>query len=295
MSQLDYDFSQCVQLFQKHLERNNYSPETIRGYEQDLMYFGEFIMEKKEKDSIGIREIGKRDLLNFMDDGREKGHKVNSVARRISTMKSFYKFLVYELDYDIDVAARVRMPRAYVPLPQILSEAEVKRLLNKSRELSPLYELLFSIIYYTGSRLSPVRLLQVDHVYTKERMIYFPKVKGGKDLYLPLHERVINLFDNYMTTYFTSQSSYVFPSKRIPNQPVSPADIRKKLRKAATLAKIDKHITPHTLRHCTATHLTINKVDQRTIASILGHADLRSTMRYQHLSVDHLRDPINAL
>lgn len=90
-------------------------------------------------------------------------------------------------------------------------------------------------------------------------------------------------------------NGFVFPSRKVPNQPLSASDIRNKLRLAANHAGLDSAITPHTLRHCTATHLTINNVPQHKIASILGHADLRSTMRYQHLTVDHLRDSVNVL
>lgn len=126
-------------------------------------------------------------------------------------------------------------------------------------------------------------------------MIYFPLVKGGKDLYLPIHNDLLILFEQYFSTYLPAKSKYVFPSTRISNQAVSASDVRNKLRIAANRARIQKPITPHTLRHCTATHLTIKNVEQRKIASILGHADLRSTMRYQHLSIDHLRGSINSL
>ncbi|MEK5039873.1 tyrosine-type recombinase/integrase [Sporosarcina sp. FSL K6-3457] len=76
------------------------------------------------------------------------------------------------------------------------------------------------------------------------------------------------------------------------NQPLSASDIRNKLR---WVAGLDTPITPHTLRHCTATYLTTKNVPQHTIVSILGHADLRSTMRYQHLAADHLRGAMKQL
>lgn len=222
-----------------------------------------------------------------MDDERSRGNKPSAVGRRLSTLKSFYKFLVYELDYPVDVAARIRIPKVYTPLRSILTEDEVKRLLCSAQQLPPCYHLLFSVLYYTGSHLSPVRL--------EERVIYFPKVKGGKDLYLPLHDQLKELFEQYFTLHYPEGSRYVFPSNRCPDQPLSASDIRNKLRSAASQAGLDPSITPHTLRHCTATHLTIRNVPQHTIASILGHADLRSTMRYQHLVVDHLRAPLNML
>lgn len=126
-------------------------------------------------------------------------------------------------------------------------------------------------------------------------MLYFPKVKGGKDLYLPLHHKLVELYTIYLKEHYFDESPYVFPSKRIKSQPVSASDVRMKLSRMIREAGISKKITPHGIRHSTATHLTIKKVDQRSIASILGHSDLRSTIRYQHLSIEHLREPLNVL
>ena len=111
-------------------------------------------------------------------------------------------------------------------------------------------------------------------------------MEWGKDLYLPLHDQLKGLFEQYFAERSLEGGEYVFSSQRCQNQPLSASDIRNKLRWAAGEAGLDTTITPHTLRHCTATHLTIKNVPQETIASILGHADLRSTMRYQHLAVD---------
>lgn len=268
-----------------------YSNETRRGYEKDLVFFERFLAAKKVQVPIEVDQISKEDLLDFMDFGKGMAHATNTVARRLSTIKSFYKFLVNELDYPIDLAARIKLPKTYIPLRNILTESEIKMLLECVERVDPLYHLLFSILYYTGSRLTPVRVLERKNVFLEDRLFYFPRVKGGKDLYLPIHDKLIDLFANNQT----GDNPYLFPSRKFPTQPVSAADVRLKLVKYSKEAKIDKHITPHSIRHSTATHLTLKKVDQRTIASILGHSDLRSTMRYQHLAVDHLREPINIL
>lgn len=292
---MDYTFTRCVELFMEHLERNCYSTETADGYSKDLEYFRQFVSQRTANEQFLMTMIQKDDLIAFMDDGRTRGNKPSTVGRRLSTLKSFYKFLVYELDFPFDVAARIRVPKAYIPLKGILSEGEVKRLLSAAEAMHPYYHLLFSILYYTGSRLTPVRTLEKRHVQMEKRIIYFPKVKGGKDQYLPLHNRLRDLFDQYFTDQLPPGSRYVFPSPKCPDQPISASHIRNKLRIAATLAGIDTPISPHTLRHCTATHLTIQNVPQHTIASILGHTDLRSTMRYQHLAVDYLREALEGL
>lgn len=230
-----------------------------------------------------------------MDAGRLRGNKASTVGRRLSTLKSFFKFLVYELDYPVDEGAKIRVPKVHIPLRGILSAADVQGLLEAAGQLAPCYKVMFHALYYTGSRLSPIRMLEKNHVNLQEGTIYFPKVKGGKDHYLPLHPLLKELFEWYFEFVLDERSVYVFPSARIPSQPLSASDIRNKLRFAAELAGITETITPHTIRHCTATHLTIQNVSQTKIASILGHADLRSTMRYQHLAVEHLRGSLDLL
>lgn len=289
----DYQFYDCKEKFLQHLRRMEYSYETIKGYEKDLQLFYLFIKEKKEHANLSIDNILKEDLVEFIDFGKNLGHATNTIARRLSTIKSFYKFLVNELDYPIDLAARIKLPKVYIPLRDILTELEIKMLLEYTAKQDPLYHLFFSILYYTGSRLTPVRMLERKNVLIDQRIIYFPKVKGGKDLYLPIHDKLLETFNVYLRTLPVDR--YVFSSRKFPTQPVSAADVRLKLKRYTRKINIGKNITPHSIRHSTATHLTIRRVDQRTIASILGHSDLRSTMRYQHLAIEHLRNPINVL
>lgn len=292
---MEYRFLTCRESFFAHLERMGYSLDTQTAYEKDLLFFERFIVSRKEERDFLIDHISKEDLLMFIDYGREMLHKPNTIARRLSTIKSFYKFLVNELDFPIDLAARVKLPKVYVPLIDILTEREIRELLHESEKLDPFYHLLFSMIYYTGSRLTPVRTLEKKNVSLTERVLYFPRVKGGRDLYLPIHHKLVNLLEVHFQKPFIQENCYVFPSKKFPSQPISAADVRLKLARVIKAAQINKRVTPHTLRHCTATHLTIKHIDQRTIASILGHTDLRSTARYQHLSIEHLRDPLNHL
>lgn len=290
---VEFDFNSCRMEFVRYMERMEFSEETIKGYQKDLEFFERFMREWGKLENFSIEKIEKSDLVAFMDYGKKLGHKTNTIARRLATIKSFYKFLVMEMDYPIDVAARIQLPKTYVPLRGILTEKEVQRLLNSAKELGFFYYLLFSTIYYTGSRLTPVRTLRWENVHLEERIFYFPRVKGGKDLYIPMHDKLVLLYEQYMEQ--CASNIFVFPSPKFYFQPISASDVRSKLQKATINVNIQKKVTPHTLRHTTATHLTLKKIDQRSIAAILGHTDLRSTMRYQHISVEHLREPLGCL
>jgi site-specific recombinase XerD len=282
-----------LQKFIRHLKRNNYSPETLIGYEKDLMKFGKYIFRVYDG-SVLVEELGKDDLQDYLDFLREENYSLNTIARNISTLKSFFNYLVSELSFTENPAGKIKTPQPFTPLPEILTVDEVKHFLNTTKNYSKVHFVLLSSIYYTGSRLTPIRLLLKQNIYLEERRIYFPRIKGGRDLHLPIHPNLHDILDEYLY-HHRHESEFVFPSNRFKNKPMSAADIRIHIKKVQKRAGINKRITPHIIRHCTATHLTVLGVDQRYISAILGHVDLRSTARYQHLNVDNLRDSLKKL
>jgi site-specific recombinase XerD len=292
--QQQFDLPMYAQKFLRHLRRQNYSIETLKGYENDLKRFAAFL-EKEYGKNLLTEEIQKEDLLDYLGVLEREGLKPNSVSRNLSTLKSFYKFLVYEMDFKIDVAARIKQPKIYTPIPEILDFNEVQLFLKTAEGLSDFYHVFFSMLYYTGSRLTPIRTLLKKHIDSKNGKVYFSRIKRGRDLYLPLNNRLKNLLDDFLFDTRFSESPYLFPSPKVKGQPISPADVRTKMKQIAKAAGIDKRITPHILRHCTATHLTLLDVDQKYISRILGHTDLRSTARYQQLNVENIRPAVNKL
>ncbi|MYL53750.1 tyrosine-type recombinase/integrase [Pontibacillus yanchengensis] len=289
-----FDLNLYAQKFLRHLKRQHYSEETITGYQKDLRKFSEFLYHEY-KGNILTEEIQKEDILDYLGYLESLDFKPNSVSRHLSTLKSFYKFLVYEMDFKVDVAARIKQPQIYTPLPAVLDVEEVHNLLQTAKVYSKYYYTLYSLLYYTGSRISPIRTLPKKHVDLKSKQLYLEKIKGGRDLYLPLNEVMYDILVDFLLDCRGDGSDYVFSSPRLKNQPISAYLIRTQLKKVAKYAGITKRVTPHILRHCTATHLTLQNVDQKFIASILGHTDLRSTARYQQLNVDNLRPTINKL
>jgi site-specific recombinase XerD len=281
------------QKFIRHLKRNNYSPETLVGYDKDLMKFGKYIFGVYDG-SVLVEELGKDDLQDYLDFLREESYSLNTIARNISTLKSFFNYLVSELSFTENPAGKIKTPQPYTPLPEILTLNEIEHFLNTTKNYSKVHFVLLSSIYYTGSRLTPIRLLLKQNIYLEERRIYFPRIKGGRDLHLPIHPKLYDILDEYLY-HHRHESEFVFPSNRFKNKPMSAADIRIHIKKVQKRAGINKRITPHIIRHCTATHLTVLGVDQRYISAILGHVDLRSTARYQHLNVDNLRDSLKKL
>lgn len=290
----NFDLPIYMKKFFRHLRKNNYSLETINGYEKDLRKFTTFMYDLYDG-YILTEEISKDDILEYLDFLRDQTYKPNSIARYFSSVRSLYKYLVIELDFKMNPTIGITTRNVYVPLPDILDTDEMELLLSTAKEHSELHHVLLSLIYYTGSRITAARTLSKQNIDLKNNKIYFPRIKGSRDLYLPLHSILQDLLDDYMRNTRHNGSEYLFPSPKFTNKPISAGDIRVNLKKIARKCNITKRVTPHVIRHCTATHLTLLGVDQKYIASVLGHTDSRSTARYQHLNVEDLRPAMEKL
>ncbi|MFJ7676764.1 tyrosine-type recombinase/integrase [Peribacillus sp. NPDC097198] len=291
----NYDLPIYVKKFIKYLKRVNYSEQTIIGYSKDLKIFNEFIY-REYQGKIMLEQVTRNDILDYMVFLQDKrAYKPNSVYRHLSTLKSFYRFLVDELNIKENVAAKIRHQKVYTPLPPILDIQEMERLLLTAREYSLYFFTLFSFLYYTGSRITPVISLEKKNVNLKDNKIYFPRIKGGEDLYLPIHNKLKPIMETFLNNHPAPAYPFVFHSPRNPGEYIDHTTVRLHLKRVKNLAGIEKRVTPHIIRHCTATHLTLAKVDQKFISNILGQKDPRSTARYQQLNVDNLRDSLNLL
>lgn len=291
----NFDLPVYVNKFIKYLHRCNYSEETIYGYTADLKIFSEFIYNEYQGQVL-VEQLTRNDILDYMVYLQNiKKYKPNSVYRHLSSLKSFYRFMFDELNIKDNVAARVKHQKVYIPLPPILDIEEMEKLLKTAGEYSLYFFVLLSTLYYTGSRITPVVTLLKKNVDFKDEKIYFPKIKGGEDLYLPMHEKLVPILREFIDNHPAPAYPYVFHSPRNPGESIDPQTVRMHLKKITKLAGIEKRVTPHIIRHCTATHLTLARVEQKFIMSILGQRDLRSPARYQQLVVDNLRDSVNLL
>jgi site-specific recombinase XerD len=207
-----FNLPHLQQKFIRHLKRHGYSPETLIGYEKDLLKFGKFISNLYQG-AILIEEIGKDDLQDYIEYLREENYSPNTIARNISTLKSFFNYLVSELNFKVNPAGKIKTPQPYTPLPEILTLEEIESFLKMSKKYSSVLFVFLSCIYYTGSRLTPIRLLLKQNVYLDEKRIYFPRIKGGRDLHLPIHPKLQIILEEYLYQ-LRSESEYVFPSNR---------------------------------------------------------------------------------
>jgi len=179
-------------------------------------------------------------------------------------------------------------------LPVVLSQEEVQRLIAGAKNLY--HRTLLLTLYGAGLRRSEVAHLKVRDIDSQRMLLRVERGKGGRDRDVPLSPTLLAALREYYR--WMRPETYLFPGTRNgwrADTPITTKPIWDAVRLAAERAKIDKHVSPHTLRHSYATHLLEAGADLRTIQLLLGHADLSHTTVYLHLSRRHLQAAPNPL
>ena len=273
-----------VEKFIRYLEiEKNYSPHTILNYKLDLEEFQKFLGEQQiEKvDYLGVRKY-----LAIM---KEKGLQSRSVARKLSSLRTFFRFLTREGFIKANPIASILSPKLDKHLPQFLSEEETARLIESSipkTKSGTRDRAILETFYSTGIRISELVGLNLDDVDIISGIVKV-RGKGKKERIVPIGDRAISAIRDYLEERAT-QSSILFlnPSKRR----ISDRGVRYMFKKYILRAGIKQGISPHTLRHSFATHLLNRGADLRTVQELLGHANLGTTQIYTHLTTERLKN-----
>ena len=193
-----------------------------------------------------------------------------------------------------DVVARIPYPKVPRVLLDIPSPGEVAKVLSALH--SPKYRMLLFCAYGSGLRVSEACNLCVGDIDSQRMVLHVRAGKGGRDRYAMLSPVLLASLRQYYRTE-CPEKPYLFPS-HIPGQPVRPEGVQTALRIALTHSGVSKRITPHTLRHAFATHSLESGTDLRVIQVLLGHATIRTTTRYVHVStrlIAATRSPLDAI
>lgn len=193
------------------------------------------------------------------------------------------KFLYAETLGRPEVVARIPWPKVRQKLPAILSGSEMDLLLQTMESVK--YRAVVMTAYGSGLRISEVCSLRVGDIDSR-RMLILIHGKGGRDRYVTLPERVLFTLRRYWKSE-RPKGPELFPGQQ-PGTCVSASAVRSNLHQAVKKAKLGKHITPHSLRHSFATHLLELGTDLRVIQMLLGHASIRTTVRYTRVTDKHL-------
>jgi site-specific recombinase XerD len=265
------------------LHIRKYAPTTVAAYIRSVAEFAKHF--NKPPDQLGPEEIRVWQLFLL----HEKRIKLSTYIQAVCALRFFYQNTLHR-KIEID---RIPLPRYEKKLPVILSKAEVKALLETPKNLK--HRAMLTAMYAAGLRVSEVAKLKVADLDRERHVIWVRGGKGRKDRQVMLAEPLRDLLAAYWRK--KRPNDWLFPGDK-PGTPIQTSSIFRACQKAAREAGIAKPIHPHSLRHAFATHLLDEGVNLLVIQTLLGHAHLKTTARYLHLSESALRSvrsPLEAL
>lgn len=274
------------QFAQYLLVEKGLSKKTVDAYLTDLKLFFEYFKDKKDTE-----ELNPYDINSFMLYGASLGRKPATTLRRAASIKHFYLFLKKDGYYN-DEIPEIEGPKKEKILPTYLSVEEVERLLDAPNMKSPggiRDKAMLELMYASGLRVSELLELEKANINLK-RGIVIVFGKGAKERKVPMGdfalEYVVKYINQVRGKFHGADSKYLFLNKK--GKPLSRVYFFKQIRKYASEVGIEKEISPHTLRHCFATHLLEGGAQLRTVQEMLGHANIATTQIYTHVSKDRI-------
>ena len=268
------------------------SDNSIKSYDYDLVLFKNFLVANKINDTpFNCKsETIKNYLYKSFSDKKSR-----SQARSISAIKSFFNYLIFEGYINESPISNIEAPKQEKKLPVVLTEDEIKNLINSidlNHNFGQRNKTIIEILYGTGIRVSELVNLKLSNIFFKENII---KVigKGNKERFVPLGEIAscemkIYINDRNRLKIDSKSSDILFLNRY--GRRLTRSMIFKIISDASKRIGLDKKISPHTLRHSFATHLIKNGADLRTIQMILGHESITTTEIYTHLDTLHLEE-----
>jgi integrase/recombinase XerD len=264
-----------METFKRYLLSKRYSPNTIKTYSEALKSFLTFCNTK------AIKEISNEDVIAYNNDYILKNKFSSSYQNQIvNAIKLFFK-IVKETAIEID---KIHRPKREKVLPNVLSKEEIKAILEAPKNLK--HKAMLSMIYSCGLRRSELLNLKPNDIDSKRNVVIIRQSKGKKDRITPLSPKILTLLRAYYKEY--SPKVYLFEGQE-KNTQYSARSLEEVLKKSITLAKINKPVTLHWLRHSYATHLLESGTDLRYIQELLGHNSSKTTEIYTHVSTKNIQ------
>lgn len=269
-------------------------PNSVNAYIHDVSYLSEY----SRKIALLPEEIKLADLQDFLKELNATEIALTTQCRMISGIRMFFKYLLVEDAIQENPADLLDVPRTTRKLPDVLSNAEVDRMLatfDNSKPDEARNAVIIEILYGCGLRVSELVGLTLSQLYLDEECLLIIG-KGNKQRWVPINSRAIKLLENYISLIRTQipikpgNENYVFLNHR--GTKLSRVYVFMIIKKAVEEAGIHKSVSPHSLRHSFATELVQNGADLRAVQEMLGHSSITTTEIYTHISRSYLRKTI---
>ncbi len=277
----------AIDLFSQYLTvEKGLSLNTVNSYLDDLKRFFMYFKDKKE-----VSELSPYDLNSFVNYELNSGLTVPTALRRLSSIRSFYSFLKKEGYYEGELP-EVDPPKKPKELPNCLSIEEVESLLEAPNMKSPSGirdKAMLELMYASGLRVSELLNLEKRNVNLNKGIITIFG-KGAKERKVPMGdfalEYVVKYLNEVRDLFHGRDSKYLFLNRQ--GKPLSRVYFFKQIRKYAESVGIETQISPHTLRHCFATHMLEGGAELRAVQEMLGHTNIATTQIYTHISTKRI-------
>jgi integrase/recombinase XerC len=318
--------SMIVQEFLNYLKfEKRFSEHTAKCYGADLRQFCEFLTRASDSGESAdelhshsqlsgglatavatetvvrldqlLFSVQTSDIRSYLAFLNEKQYSKATIARKLATLRSFYKFLVKSNRLSSNPVTAVRTPKQDKKLPRFLEYEEVKKLLETppiDNWLGARDKAILETLYSTGMRVSELVALNMDDIDFLGEVVHI-RGKGKKERIAPISSSALQVIQHYMEfRNKRAQSNSNFDSKVLfvnkHGRRLSTRSVRRKMDKYLKMAGLDMSISPHTLRHSFATHMLNNGADLRSVQELLGHQSLSTTQIYTHLTTRKLKE-----
>lgn len=301
--------------FEKH-----FSDYTAKCYGADLLQFTEFLVPQnngddhghsswsgdsatavavqpdvKLKEAILLADIDT--IRSYLADLNRFSYSKSTLARKVATLRSFYKFLVKRGYTEVNPVMAIKSPKQEKKLPKFLEYEQIQRLLNAPETdswLGARDRAIMETLYSTGLRVSELVALNMDDIDFLGEVVHV-RGKGKKERIAPIGSSALQAIQHYIEfRNRRAQNESGFDSKVLfvnkHGKRLSTRSVRRKMDKYLTMAGLDPSISPHTLRHSFATHLLNNGADLRSVQELLGHQSLSTTQVYTHLTTAKIKE-----
>jgi len=279
----------------------NASPHTVRNYRSDLLQFRDYLAQGRATADVDIRSVDALRIRGFLGLLFEKQEKKSSIARKLSAVRAFFKFLRREGVLAANPSTQVSTPKQDKTLPRIMTEEEMNTFLDRVAEATKTGEpamrrdrALLELLYASGLRVSELTGLDLRSVNfgdgmllvrgkgRKERIVPFgSKAKQGLEDYLPIRQRILQARKK-------SGQQALFLNVR--GERLTPRSIDRLVKRYVRDYGPPVKVSPHSLRHAFASHLLTEGADLRAIQEMLGHTSLATTQKYTQVSIKQLID-----
>ena len=286
------DWNQAIKDYKSYLKiERGLSLNSIVSYENDIISLKNYILDNKIKESpIECTP----DTLNSFIYNSSKKNSPRSQARKISGLKSFFKFLVFEGYLKSSPMSNIESPKLGRKLPDILNVEEISQMIssiNIKEKFGQRNKTIIEILYGTGIRVSELIELKISNIFFKENLIRVLG-KGDKERFVPIglkaKKSIIDYINNDRKYQKIEESSNDILILSKYGKKITRHMIFTLIKNISKKSGITKKISPHTFRHSFASHLLKNGADLRTIQLILGHENITTTEIYTHLDSKHL-------